>query len=324
MSPHLVYASGLLCLISSISMMAGAVVARSRTVPGLILWGKVGPFRHALNSHWLAPLLIGALATAVHYFGLELFLQREADSAAWVNQALALTPYVPLAFACLSGLCYIASRVPVARWDDEDTDELPEKFRDLPTIMEVLEARARLSAEVPDWDITNLRRLPHREFEVLCQRLFEAEGLTVGLCDEGRPDGGVDLVISHPGRDGEILGQCKQYPRAKVGVELVRELYGVMAARKAPYGVFITSGEYTSYARDFSRENPRLILIDGPELLQRLHSAGVKMTDEFNPNPPGMIACPLCNSEMDWQERGGFWKCCRSPRCSGRRFKQPE
>jgi restriction system protein len=44
----------------------------------------------------------------------------------------------------------------------------------------------------------------------------------------GGADGGVDLVLTKPGKSGgeKFLVQCKQWRAYKVGVDVVRELYG--------------------------------------------------------------------------------------------------
>jgi restriction system protein len=54
------------------------------------------------------------------------------------------------------------------------------------------------------------------------------------------PDGGIDLALR---KDGELhLVQCKHWRARKVGVEIVRELYGVMAARGAVGSYVVSSG----------------------------------------------------------------------------------
>ena len=78
----------------------------------------------------------------------------------------------------------------------------------------------------------------------------------------GGADGGVDLVLT---RDGEKhLVQCKQWRAFKVGVDVVRELYGVMAAKGAAGGFVVTSGRFTDEAQDFARGR-NVQLVDGPD-----------------------------------------------------------
>lgn len=64
------------------------------------------------------------------------------------------------------------------------------------------------------------------------------------------PDGGVDLVLR---RNKETyLVQCKQWKAFKVGVQPLREFYGVIAARNAFDGYFVTSGVFTEDAEEFA------------------------------------------------------------------------
>ena len=70
-----------------------------------------------------------------------------------------------------------------------------------------------------------------REFEVLVGEAFRLQGFRVLETGGGGADGGVDLVLTRGGE--KFLVQCKQWKAFKVGVDVVRELYGVMAARGA-------------------------------------------------------------------------------------------
>ena len=66
-----------------------------------------------------------------------------------------------------------------------------------------------------------------REFEGLVAEAFRQQGYRVVERGGDGPDGGVDLEL-HMGSD-KYLVQCKQWKSQKVGVAIVRELYGVMA-----------------------------------------------------------------------------------------------
>ena len=83
----------------------------------------------------------------------------------------------------------------------------------------------------------------------------------------GGADGGIDLVLTRPGKNGseKFLVQCKQWRAYKVGVDVVRELYGVMAAKGASGGFVVTSGRFTDDAISFARGR-NVTLVDGPKL----------------------------------------------------------
>ena len=68
-----------------------------------------------------------------------------------------------------------------------------------------------------------------QEFELLVGEAFRLQGFRVAETGSGGPDGGVDLVLAK-GTE-KFLVQCKQWKAYKVGVDVVWELYGVMAAR---------------------------------------------------------------------------------------------
>lgn len=89
-----------------------------------------------------------------------------------------------------------------------------------------------------------------REFEILVGEAFRLQGYKVSETGGGGPDGGVDLVLTK-GTE-KFLVQCKQWKAFKVGVDVVRELYGVMAAKGAAGGFVVTSGSYTNDAKAFA------------------------------------------------------------------------
>jgi len=70
-----------------------------------------------------------------------------------------------------------------------------------------------------------------REFEELVTEFFNLRGYSVKQTGGSGPDGGVDIILSK-GND-KYLVQCKQWKAYKVGVQVVRELHGVMAAEGA-------------------------------------------------------------------------------------------
>ncbi len=173
-----------------------------------------------------------------------------------------------------------------------------------------------------------------REFEMLVGEAFRLQGYGVLETGGGGADGGVDLVLSK-GTE-KYLVQCKQWKAFKVGVEVVRELYGVMAAKGAAGGFVVTSGRFTEDATRFA-SGRNLKLIDGPLLhgliRQTQNSKGQTpgvQTDRV-PTPEtvhGAITpkCPACAKPMAKRtaKRGAnagseFWGCTAYPACRGTR-----
>lgn len=192
------------------------------------------------------------------------------------------------------------------------------------------------------------------EFEVLVGEAYRLQGFKVTETGGGGPDGGVDLVLTRGGE--KFLVQCKQWKAFKVGVDTVRELYGVMAARGATGGFVVTSGRFTNDAKLFS-QGRNIQLVDGPRLLVMVRQAqqsGAEPNGIFIPAPeavnihrpapaterdapdpasmPGAAApdtlvhpgCPKCGSGMVRRTArtgsnagGAFWGCSTFPTCRG-------
>lgn len=175
-----------------------------------------------------------------------------------------------------------------------------------------------------------------REFEMLVGEAFRMQGYTVTELGGGGADGGVDLVL----RKGTetFLVQCKQWKAFTVGVSVVRELYGVMAAQGAAGGFVITSGCFTADAQAFAKGR-NVKLIDGPKLLVLIQQAkaglksgaspAVATSDSAErpaPSTDSNPLCPVCSSKMIRRtaKKGAnagseFWGCARYPACRGTR-----
>lgn len=175
-------------------------------------------------------------------------------------------------------------------------------------------------------------------FEALLGEAYRRKGYRVVETGRGGSDGGIDLALT---RDGALtLVQCKHWKARQVGVTVVRELLGVMTARKAAAGIVVTSGRYTDEARRFARESG-VQLVDGMALQAMLAEArragvptkaapGPRMPERTAaPTPretPAAPACPTCGQHMARRvaSKGSnagqaFWGCSAFPRCRGTR-----
>ena len=180
-----------------------------------------------------------------------------------------------------------------------------------------------------------LENMSWREFEMLVGEGFRLQGYSVIENLEPGPDGGIDLTLR---KNGETyLVQCKQWRAFKVGVPVVRELYGVMAAKGAAGGFVVTSGRFTAEAEEFANgRNVRLL--DGPKLERMLKQAKAKAATPRNPtrsagqprddaqptSSPNVPACPKCSQPMTRRRASKgvnsgqeFWGCVGFPRCRG-------
>jgi len=164
------------------------------------------------------------------------------------------------------------------------------------------------------------------DFERLVSEYYRRKGFQVTREGGNGPDGGIDLVL----RQGNetYLVQCKQWKAFKVGVQPVREFYGVMSSRGVAGGYFVTSGEYTDDAKAFA-QGLNITLIDGRKLREMIDVAGKYGTAAVAPptstrTETASPVCPKCNSEMKRRvARQGanagkeFWGCVAYPKCNG-------
>jgi restriction system protein len=167
-----------------------------------------------------------------------------------------------------------------------------------------------------------------QEFELLVGESFRKKGYVVDERCGGGADGGVDLVLY---KDGEkSLVQCKQWRAYKVGVTVVRELYGVMAAEGAASGYVVTSGRFTAEAKKFA-SGREIALIDGATLSWMIREVKKQSKTVLIPSVQtvpkvGNPACPVCSGKMEMRtarkrKSAGtqFWGCARYPTCKGTR-----
>jgi restriction system protein len=174
---------------------------------------------------------------------------------------------------------------------------------------------------------SSLDGMSWQEFELLVGEAFRQKGYKVTERGGAGPDGGVDLVLSKGSE--KFLVQCKQWKAFKVGVDVVRALYGVMAAKGAAGGFVVTSGKFTADALEFARGR-NVSLVDGDKLFAMLQAAraGIKNSAvvQTPPGAPSAAApsCPACGSAMVKREakRGAnagnaFWGCSTYPQCWG-------
>lgn len=192
-------------------------------------------------------------------------------------------------------------------------------------------------------DLASIRTLSWREFEALVAEAYRRQGYTVTRIGGDGPDGGVDLTLRKDGKC--LIVQCKQRRADKVGVQVVREIFGVMTAQRAHGAVIITSGLFTQEAKTFARGKP-IDLVEGQRLADLIRSVQVGPSPSpwrvvtgadvagyeagpsgapATPEPPKAnpkISCPQCGAEMVLRtaQRGAyagerFWGCSRFPVC---------
>lgn len=161
------------------------------------------------------------------------------------------------------------------------------------------------------------------QFELLVGEAFRKRGFRVIHGGDVGADGGVDVRLRKNGK--EYLVQCKHWKTKRVGVTVIRELYGVMVSSGVAGGYVVTSGEFTEEAKSFS-EGKSVKLVNSDALARIL---GMELEDGSESEPELEAAtpvpsCPNCGSEMVKRlaKRGPnagneFWGCFRFPKCRG-------
>lgn len=112
-----------------------------------------------------------------------------------------------------------------------------------------------------------LQTMPPNDFETFTAAAFEARGWRVSIVGrEGKPDGGLDLLLSAGGRRAVV--QCKRY-RSRVGASVVRETVGVMLHHKAQGAFVVALSGFTKPAIEWAKGKP-IKLIDGGQLIRAI------------------------------------------------------
>ncbi|MFY9261300.1 MAG: restriction endonuclease [Gallionella sp.] len=110
-------------------------------------------------------------------------------------------------------------------------------------------------------DSSYIHRISPREFEEIIAEIFRQQGFEVELTKRTR-DGGKDVIAVHRnamGIDTRYFIECKRYaPSNKVGVAIVRALYGVHSGLSgANKSIIATTSTFTSEAIRYANEGLR-------------------------------------------------------------------
>ena len=148
-------------------------------------------------------------------------------------------------------------------------------------------------------NIETIRQMHWRNFEELVAEAYRRRSYSVIEGGFGA-DGGVDLELRK--NNEHIIVQCKQWKTQKVGVSVIREMYGVLTASNATQVIIICSGQFTQQAIDFTKDKP-IELVDGAELLSLIQAVQTAPPVEAL-KPVTMIEttkkehCPKCGNAL--------------------------
>ena len=135
----------------------------------------------------------------------------------------------------------------------------------LPQNVVLREGQPRFGAQT--WNAAILNTIEWRRFEAVVEALFAQAGFETKTQSHGA-DEGIDIWLysrHDPGAPVSIV-QCKHWQGRRVGVDKVRELRGVMAAKGVGRGQFATTSAFTDDAVEFATGNG-INLLDVQSLL---------------------------------------------------------
>lgn len=133
---------------------------------------------------------------------------------------------------------------------------IPEKKIETPTLFGIKNDVSNINEQLMKYIAENptyMHELTSRDFEEMMAKLFAKMGYSVELTKKTR-DGGKDIYIAKKNEIGKFLFlvECKKYaPNNPVGVDVVRNLYGVMGMeeRKPTGGIIATTSHFTRDAQ---------------------------------------------------------------------------
>lgn len=177
------------------------------------------------------------------------------------------------------------------------------------------------------WTLEILQNIDWKLLEDICAAYLDSKNWQVQQTELGA-DGGVDVLFNSanwtkPTPFGLI--QCKARPNWKVPVSAIRELYGVMADRKAELGIFITTGAFTRDALDFA-VGKRMQLVDGEKFLSLILALKPEiqrsLLEKHITQDYSVPSCPSCGTKMvartpkkEGADGKPFWGCPKYPKC---------
>jgi restriction system protein len=176
---------------------------------------------------------------------------------------------------------------------------------------------------VQEWNAAVFEAIEWRRFEAVVEALFAQAGFETKTQSHGA-DEGIDIWLyssNNPGAPVSVV-QCKHWQGKRVGVDKVRELRGVMAAKNVSRGQFATTSTFTEDAIAFAESNGinlldvqgLLTLIDKRTPVQQDALLAVALEGEYW--KPTCVNCGIKMLERSPQKGGAaFWGCSAYPKC---------
>jgi restriction system protein len=173
------------------------------------------------------------------------------------------------------------------------------------------------------WTTNFLRSLEWKRYEDVCMEYLKIKSCNANVTCIGA-DGGIDIKVKDKNGNIIAIAQCKAWNKP-IGVNLIRELYGVMASEGVKHGIFLTTSIFSNDAKEFAK-GKALLLIDGEEfvsVINGLNDDDKKRIDGIATNGDYTTpTCVNCNVKMikrianKGNEPGKvFYGCVNFPKC---------
>lgn len=296
---------------------------------------KQSDFEHLAS---IAPWWVYLFLAALFFIGLHLYAgstSMPANPAAdlfrnmSIGVARGAEVIVPLLFVLAAGVSALRRRRGDSAREPSEADDsrrhgrvAHSPDRDLYETWKEVSQSPAPAVDTTRWSKDLLSALEWKRFELLCAGYFETLGFKAVTARKGA-DGGIDIHLYADGSDKPgIVVQCKAWKTYKVGVKEIRELLGVMTASQVTEGIFVTTSEYTSEAKQFATGN-NIHLIDGQDLLDKFFATSSEhQTSLLQLATSGDFTTPTCPScgikmvqRMASKTGEPFWGCVSFPRC---------
>jgi restriction system protein len=151
--------------------------------------------------------------------------------------------------------------------------ELPDgRYAGMVDALALIRARyIGLPSDEPSERTETMLKLSSRAFERLVERYLHAQDYSTRLTPASK-DGGRDVIAkrSSPPPLQRLLVECKNWV-GRVGRPTCQQLLGEVSAEKAPNGMLVATSGFTAPARSFARDDPRITLLGGDELVREFN-----------------------------------------------------
>lgn len=274
------------------------------------------PARSRSTGFWGQVKLVftGMMLMAAAIVGFKLWRWRKQRGATPGSTAGPVNPVAARASAVLAALVKPVTTPPVATPAAPVAAPAPAVVPAAP-VAATSDSRSPHVSKPPtlsDWELPLdlLRSLEWKRFELLVERYFAATGVRAQSNGVGA-DGGVDVYL--------YRGQAQ---RPFCYVQRVRDLFGVMIANRVPEGLLVTSGDFTTEAAAFARQN-HITLLSGEDFIGRFNRLALlvrtRILEEITRGDYTTPTCPRCHLKLVLRTNDGGqasqWICRKFPQC---------